>query len=151
MMSGRRCKGVAISALLVLAALLPQPAGSCTCVDSGDIKKRIKRYPLIFLGQVVDQVTPKADITQVTFRVSRVWKGEHRTEAIVRASVNPEACGYSFARGSYYVVFAYAQPPGWGTSRCTPTESASRAEGVIRALDAHFHVTTAIPADGEGS
>ena len=136
-------------ALLTLICLLAQSAYPCTCVDSGDITKRIKRYPMIFLGEVVEQTPLDREMIETTFRVTRVWKGGHLPRVALRASTNSEVCGYSFLPGHYYVVFAYTEASAWATNRCTPTEAGSKAHSLVRALDTKFRITTAIPTDRE--
>jgi hypothetical protein len=134
-----------VVAMVSLALLVPIRAHSCTCID-GDLLKRIGKYPVIFLGEVTDEAASEHSLVNVKFRAVRVWKGKPK-DFVVRASANPEACGYRFARGRYYVVFAYSEGSMLATNRCTPTELAAEASDTIQLLDKRFHVRTAVPTE----
>jgi hypothetical protein len=129
-----------------LALLVPIRAHACTCIDGDDGLKRIGKYPVIFLGEATDETVSEHGLVNVKFRAVRVWKGKPK-DFVVRASANPEACGYRFARGRYYVVFAYSE--GWmlATNRCTPTELVAAASDTIRLLDKRFHVRTPVSTE----
>ncbi|MBK9421889.1 MAG: hypothetical protein IPN44_12685 [Flavobacteriales bacterium] len=56
----------------------------------------------------------------VLFKVVRSWKGPSGT-AVVRTSNKSDGCGFHFALGGSYLVFANPRDNSMITDRCTPT------------------------------
>ena len=141
----RLTAGKGACATIVFLLGLPSTAGSCTCAPESDLSVQIARYPTIFLGQAVDDVAEEPARVEAVFRVLQVWKGERSSTLHVQTHRQPAACGVIFYAKEYYVVFAYPEKGMLATDKCTPTQEASKAGPVIRALDTQFHVKTAIP------
>lgn len=85
----------------------------------------------------------------VTFRVSRVFKGELGEEVTVKTAGNSAACGYGFEEGASYVVYARAQDEGLSTGLCSGTKRADDAEADFAVLGAG--VVPVDPSNGPGA
>ena len=63
----------------------------------------------VFSGEVTaiekNESTPFGGL-EVTIRVKEVWKGEMTEEVRVHTAGSSAACGYSFAKGTKYLVYA---------------------------------------------
>lgn len=63
----------------------------------------------VFTGEVTDikpNTATKFGGVEITLRVNEVWKGEIGEQVKVRTAGSSAACGYSFAKGESYLVYA---------------------------------------------
>jgi MYXO-CTERM domain-containing protein len=63
----------------------------------------------VFSGEVTQVERNKATRfggLEITFRVERVWKGDAKKEIKVHTAGSSAACGYTFVKGSKYLVYA---------------------------------------------
>jgi hypothetical protein len=97
----------------------------------------------VFTGEVTaiepNQATRFGGL-EVTFRVQQLWKGEPRAEIKVHTAGSSAACGYAFAKGRSYLVYAVrddADP--LRVSLCSRTAPIENAKGDLRFLGKPSH------------
>ncbi|MET0695656.1 MAG: hypothetical protein ABWY56_17115 [Propionibacteriaceae bacterium] len=98
---------VALSVVLAPLALVPTRAYACSCVyDPGD-QRLIERAEVIFSGELVSNRTSAlSSLRELTFAVSRVYKGQALAEQVVVTADNSAACGLEIPGDGPYVIFA---------------------------------------------
>lgn len=102
-----------------LAASMPKAAYACSCaVQAGEseeerIRQAVGDAKAVFAGEVtglekvsVGTVISSSDPVQVTFDVSRVWKGQTYETLTVETARSETSCGYDFDEGRQYLVYA---------------------------------------------
>lgn len=110
-------------------------AQACSCAPPGTPQQELALSAAVFRGTVL-QVTGPADplsSLNVTFQVSKVWKGPSEPLTTVSTGTNGTMCGYFFQVGQEYVVYA---DPGPSTTLCTRTRPLSAATPDLTALGA---------------
>lgn len=127
----QRVANVALVLVLLLTTLLlaaPAPAYACSCVEGMPPRQALDRAAAVFAGTVLDVDTfalPLLDNSfrpvRVTFEVNQVWKGEVAERAVIRTAQDSAACGYNFAAGTAYLVYAYQSEDGLATGLCERT------------------------------
>lgn len=100
--------------LLVLGVVTFLPVGearACSCMMQ-TLEEGIAQSEAIFEGTVT-KIAPKSvhqfPSLEVTLAAKRAWKGIDREEVLVITASNSAACGYQFAEGSTYLVYAYRE------------------------------------------
>ena len=126
----------AVAALLLAAGWLAPTfdAAACTCALPEAPDAELAKADAVFRGQVVAASTGgPEDPSQVTFAVSRVWKGSDDPVQTLGTAATTALCGYPFAIGKEYLV--YAQPAG-RVSSCSRTRPIDAASDDLEALGA---------------
>jgi MYXO-CTERM domain-containing protein len=94
---------------LGLASLAYAPeARACSCMRLTPSEGLTSSYA-VFTGEVsaIEKNTAtKFGGLEVTLRVKRMWKGEPSEELKVHTAGSSAACGYSFVKGTTYLVYA---------------------------------------------
>src|SRR3712207_1240946 len=105
--------------LLAIAVVVftAETALACTCAPPQSAARELKRASAVFSGKVEKVKGHKevADIfasVEAEFKVERVWKGVEKEIVSVFTSPISSACGYSFKKGSTYLVYAYGNEQG---------------------------------------
>lgn len=101
------------------------PASACTCWILEPLEE-FDRSTAVFAGQVISIQPPTAvggivdqlDPAQITFNVSRVWKGPLVDTLVVKARQDEGVCGYHFSVGSEYLVYASGSEQELWTGLC---------------------------------
>lgn len=111
-----------------LVALPPSPACACSCKSLTE-QEAFDAAGAVFVGTVTDVDIPgigpiigSADRVNVSFVVSKVYKADVPADVVVRTVRDGASCGYPFAVGSRYVVFATADDGVWRTGLCSGTQ-----------------------------
>ena len=73
-------------------------------------------------------------VDTVSFRVSEVWKGPERETLDVSTPSEGPACGYSFNKGTEYLVYAYGKKESFKSDICTETKPLTEASVDLEAL-----------------
>lgn len=98
----------------VLGAVVnPSPAYACSCARSS-LRRDLDRSDVVFFGSVQAAETvqrPRPKHVEVTFEVSRVYKGSAYRQQVVTTPAEGE-CGLNAAPGAQLVVFATQQIQG---------------------------------------
>ncbi|MBO6576796.1 MAG: hypothetical protein JJ896_14300 [Rhodothermales bacterium] len=119
----------------------PPDADYCTCVvtTDGNREEEVLRAwvntDLVFRGKVTEgRLAASGDWVDYTLDVSHVWKGPRRDSIIVGTSLGGGSCGFPFAFGREYLVWASGEESAGGqvrasTSICTRTAWLGRMQG----------------------
>lgn len=95
--------------ILGLASLAYAPnASACSCMKLTPSEGRTSSYA-VFTGEVTDIAKNEATRfggLEVTLRVHKMWKGDPHKELKVHTAGSSAACGYSFVKGTTYLVYA---------------------------------------------
>ncbi len=129
---------------------LPRPCAACSCTSasvSATPAETLARSDAVFRGRVT--VISRGwnlfrdfggSYQRVTFRVDESWKGPTTREIVVNTGLGGGDCGYSFAGGQEYLVYASNNsgtpqlPAGLRTSICDRTKPLGLATDDLRAL-----------------
>jgi hypothetical protein len=105
------------------------------------VVQEFERADAVFAGRVVemttDSVAGAAELRGyivVTFDVSQVWQGDVDSTARVRTGSGGANCGYGFARGQDYLVYATQVEADLVTSLCTLNKPLADASADIAAF-----------------
>lgn len=136
-------------AACVLTALTPALASACSCVSSSaPCNQTWKSGEVIFRGTVVSRfhagtpspagVYPVSSQLGFRFSVSESYRGPAVAgqEIVVNTGNGGGDCGYPFAVGISYLVYAFTDKDGLSTNICTPTSPAVMVAAVIPQLRA---------------
>ncbi|WP_285774334.1 hypothetical protein, partial [Microtetraspora sp. NBRC 13810] len=93
-------------------AIVPGAAAcACSCATAGP-EEQVRRAAAVFTGTVVsarplsgDPLGPRPPVVH-TLRADHVYKGEANAEFEVVTDADEASCGYGFAVGTRYLVFA---------------------------------------------
>ena len=83
-------------------------ARACSCMKLTPAEGLSSSYA-VFTGEVTDiepNTATKFGGVEITLGVKKVWKGEIGAQVKVRTAGNSAACGYNFAKGETYLVYA---------------------------------------------
>lgn len=126
----------AILLVVILAGLLlvsPTRLFACFCVPESSPTDELAGSTAVFSGTVTNIEPSSAPVWQdvetvnVTFQVSRVWKGPLRTTLTVSTARQGIDCGYEFEPGVEYLVYALGTQDNltvWFCSRTQPLTTA---------------------------
>ena len=145
-----------LSALLLVTSLciprVPRPASMCSCglrpaSDSARGSDALQTADAVFVGEVtsvvdtlvVDTVLPSGPFRvrgrRATFTVDRGWKGPLALLITVLTGTGGSDCGYEFALGQRYLVFATVGANGiLHTRACSPTQELASAQQYLLGL-----------------
>ncbi len=112
---------------------------ACSCIGPQPSCQATWQAHAVFVGQVVDitDAQPAArpdspaalfDRRRVSFKVSETFRGDVGASVIIRTGFGDADCGYAFAVGSSYLVYAHRVPTGeLTTGICSRTRPLSEA------------------------
>jgi len=129
--------------LPLLTALLfvswSEVAHACKCVEPPPPSAALASAQAVFQGEVA-AIKESGHELIVTLRVPKAWKGIDSAEEIrVLTRKDSAACGYPFAQGVHYLVYAQALEPAQDgvelqVLRCGRTRPLAEAEEDLREL-----------------
>jgi hypothetical protein len=147
---------------LVAAALAslttPATVYACSCAAPVDAQAALSGSTAVFRGTVVrlqpGSITDRQ--VKVDLDVSEQWKGDPGTSVTLTTASNEAACGYSFVKGTEYLVYADGKADDLETNLCSRTAPVADAGDDLAALGPGAKPVTASgaggqPADGSGS
>lgn len=130
--------------ILGLASLAYAPeAHACSCMKLTPSEGLTSSYA-VFTGEVTGiekNTATRFGGVEVTFRVKQMWKGDPSEELKVHTAGSGAACGYSFAKGMTYLVYAVrdeADP--LRVSLCSRTAPIDKAKKDLDFLGKPTHV-----------
>jgi hypothetical protein len=107
-----------------IALLAAAPGHACKCVQTSSPLGELAEATAVFTG-VVQSISDDGPNRVVTLLVSGWWKGVTSSSMEIETALDPEACGYLFAVGEAYLVYAYpgtaSQQSQFTTTSCTRT------------------------------
>lgn len=132
-----KANGILVAGLVVAMGIpvLAGAAESCGCPQTqGRALDELSRHKSAFAGRVKD-VREENGSLLVTFDVHRIWKGPRGKELSVKTAGAAGTCGYSFATGKDYLVYADGEKDALTTDRCAAKAELAAAERAVRQLD----------------
>ena len=115
---------ILFSVFLIAATASDIFACSCFVPEGIPIEKQVRdaytKSSSVFVGQVVE-VIKKPNNNLVKFRVEKSWSNKFQKEITVSTPSNSAMCGYEFAVGKKYLVYASGENGNLSTYLCTRT------------------------------
>lgn len=128
---------LATSAFLLSA----NSVAACSCFPTTP-EQSLENASTVFSGRVVEVVQRDRgadsrfpEVARVKFEVEDVWKGTVEENAIVLTPRSSAACGYSFAEGEEYLVYASGRGLRLRTGLCSGTKRLSEAQADLAMLE----------------
>lgn len=119
--------------LLSLTLVSPGKSFACSCIQPGSVEEEYSKADAVFSGKVIrieenkpteDDFTP----VKVVFEVKNTWKGVEESEIAVYTGTDSASCGYEFAQGKSYLVYANTSGDQLTTSLCSITKPLASAD-----------------------
>jgi len=118
------------------------PAYACSCAPPGPPDEELSNAAAVFTGKVISLAKPKggfgpvssADPIEVTFQVDKVWKGSVSQTTTITTARSGASCGYTFEKGSEYIVYAHGQENNLSVSLCSRTQPLDTADDDLAQL-----------------
>ena len=123
----------------LLWASWSEVAHACKCTEPAPPSAELASAQAVFQGEVATIVESGDDLV-VTLRVPKAWKGiDSAEETRVLTRKDSAACGFPFAQGEHYLVYAQALAPARDgvalqVLRCGRTRALAEAEDDLREL-----------------
>lgn len=127
-------------AVTLMLTLYPQPVSACSCAILETPAEAFESATAVFSGTVTAIEGPSgcvistADPARVTFQIYEVWKGPEQSVIDITTALMSPSCGYEFAVGQSYLVYAYGEEDNLQVSLCSRTNTLSSAGEDIQAL-----------------
>jgi hypothetical protein len=127
----------------VAALAMPGAALACSCAQP-ETAQAFEQSSAVFAGTVTEVNKPFWDRIglsnsgshDVTFQVTKRWKGAESATETVRTRLTGEACGYPFKIGGAYLVFVAPGPiEDLETGICSGTRELSESDADIATLN----------------
>jgi hypothetical protein len=121
--------------LLALAAR-PEPAAACSCAMPRSPTEALERASAVFRGRVtaIESPAPLGITHSARLAVDTAWRGTVTPEMTVTTVLNTAACGYPFAVGQDYLVYAHAGTDALVVTLCSGTRPTGEAQADLNAL-----------------
>jgi hypothetical protein len=130
----------ALTLICLTAAALWQPptvAYACSCLAPPPPETARDQSAAVFSGTVVaiagSGAAPGSPLL-VTFDLQQVWKGPDGPQLTITTPADSAGCGYAFAQGEAYLVYAGAEGGRLSTGLCTRTAPLDAADADLAAL-----------------
>lgn len=120
--------------VMALWTFSPVPASACSCMTQS-IEDARASATAIFEGRVVS-ITPEPGTLVVTFAVTQAWGGVEHEQLVLRTAESSVSCGYEFAVGRTYLVYAGGEHGALTASLCSRTAPIENAAEDRAALGA---------------
>lgn len=91
---------------VVVPLLMVASSYACSCAPHPPPKKALEQAAAVFSGTVLKIADAGEHSWAVTFAVTASWKGVEEKEVVVMTGKNDGICGYKFAKGKPYIVYA---------------------------------------------
>ncbi len=124
--------------LVLLAIIMPEPAGACSCVPPRTPGAEFDQASAVFSGRVLEQhelTLPNIENpVQVSLQTYRVWKGTALSRIAIRTGGGSASCGYPFQPGQEYLVYGFDYQGDLTTNICWRTRLLGNAGEDLAAL-----------------
>ena len=135
-MASPRALGWALAAV-ALGALAPARARACSCMQQTQ-RDAYEQAVAVFEGHVLEvkasESDPATGNVTVRMKVVQSWKGAESEEVVLGTAANSAMCGYAFAPGQSYLVYASAHEGKLEVSLCSRTQPSAQAVEDMGAL-----------------
>ena len=103
-----------LTGFLFVLNMAPSTSYACSCAAPGPVDEELERSAAVFRGEVKAVVDEKAgnalqssaDRIAYIIKVDEIWKGIHETEVVVYSERDSASCGFNFAEGQEYLIYA---------------------------------------------
>ncbi|MFM2421425.1 MAG: hypothetical protein RL385_6148 [Pseudomonadota bacterium] len=132
----RNASAAALAVAVAFTTWLPAgAANACTCAEIPKVADAKAKAAAIFEGRVLS-VTKREDLSvRVAFSVVRMWKGSSDAERIeLTTAEQGSMCGFDFAEGASYLVYADGSGQDLSTGLCGRTRAIDEAAEDLREL-----------------
>ena len=112
-----------IITLIFVFLLFVSSALACSC-PVHDPAQQLSAATVVFSGKVSQITTPvirvsSADEVHIVLDTLEVWKGEPKAQYSLTTAVESASCGYTFAKGESYLIYATGEPNDLQAGLCT--------------------------------
>ena len=132
-----KLSSIVMTAMLLGGGLVDQPCLACSCAGGWNFAgSAAPDGTAVFAGRVTSLDYTKDEVRNslsVTLQVSRIWKGSRAPIHVVRTEPNG-GCGFPFAEGKEYLVFAEPGEAGEVVGLCGFSRLLSAAGATLKAL-----------------
>ncbi len=99
---------------------------ACSCMASLDpikqqVKASYKDAAAIFSGEIMEVTLKDEYSLTVKIKVAKVWKGKFSKEIIITTNKDSSMCGYRFATGEKYLIYAHGDKDDLSVGNCSRT------------------------------
>jgi hypothetical protein len=105
---------------------------ACSCAMYGTPEEELEGATAVFSGKVIKIETPGQMVlggnNNVTFDIIEIWKGDAWGQIIIKTSSADSLCGFGFAEGKEYLVYAFGDISDLQTNICQRTKLLSEAD-----------------------
>ena len=111
---------------------------ACSCVIPGSPQEELEKSDFVFQGKVISVIKEGEmykEKYKVTFNVSQGWKGDVPQEFEIYTSDSSASCGYYFAEGEEYVVYARNVEEKLQVDLCSRTNNIKGAKDDLEILN----------------
>ena len=115
---------------------------ACSCISPAPPKESLEESTAVFVGKVIDIDVPSGIVVSnvvsvnVTFEVSKIWKGHDYKNLVLTTARGGASCGYPFKENEVYIVYAYGEEGILSTHTCSRTRLLSSAQDDLQELGA---------------
>ena len=105
----------------------PPCAYACSCAPPPSPQVARDKATAVFVGKVLamqaatGEIVSSGDPEQITFQVTRVWKGPVYTQLVVTTARESATCGFPFELNEEYLVYTTGSEKALETSLCSRT------------------------------
>jgi MYXO-CTERM domain-containing protein len=128
---------ILVAALTAFCAFAPARARACSCMQQSQ-RDAFEQAVAVFEGHVLEvkpsATEPEVGNVTVRFKVVQAWKGTESEEVVLGTPANSAMCGYAFAVGQSYLVYASASEGKLDVSLCSRTQPSAQAGEDLKAL-----------------
>jgi hypothetical protein len=114
-----------LAALAIACVINPACVFACSCLPPGPPADALASATAVFSGRVAALAgavdAGGSDPVQVTFAISKVWKGTDQPTIEVLTPASSASCGFEFVRGEEYLVYASESEGRLQTNLCSRT------------------------------
>ena len=120
-------------------------AEACSCLRPEGPQEELAKFAAVFEGRVASIARDDARI-RVTLEVQRAWKGLDTPTIVVTTAENSAACGFNFAEGESYLLYADEVEGELMVSICSRSREIAGATEDLEVLGAASYQPDAFPS-----
>lgn len=129
----------------VVALALHTPAEACSCLRPEGPSEELAKFDAVFEGKVVS-IGDEGMNRRVELAVARAWKGIESPTVTVTTANNSAACGFAFAEGESYLLYADALEGALHVNICSRSRDIAGAGEDLAALGAPAYQPGSAPS-----
>lgn len=89
----------------------PIPVQACSCAKLPGVEEELEQSKAVFSGEVIN-IKEKVNTSgyrykSVLLQVHHIWKGVKESQVIISTGLGGGDCGFDFAKGQEYLVYAF--------------------------------------------